>query len=131
MGQGTMKNMRRPYMAALAPRRTSDETDPNAPLSPAALREPQPLRPPTVRMTMYFSPEGALHHARCRRPLHFRGIRAEIESDFWCSACHEHVALPRYAVASIPVESEEDRPGAPTNVVRLVRVDAERRSSAG
>lgn len=118
-------------MAALAPRKTSDETDPTAIPTPAAPREPQPLRPPTVRMTMYFSPDGRLHHARCRRALHFRGICAEIESDFWCSTCHEHVTVPRYAVASIPVETESDRPNVPSNVVRLVRGDAEKRSSAG
>ena len=117
-------------MAALAPRRTSDETDPTAIPTPAA-REPQPLRPSTLRMAMYFSPDGILHHTRCRRPLQFRGIRAEIESDFWCGACHEHVALPRYAVTSIPVETESDRPSVPSNVVRLMRVEAEKRSSAG
>lgn len=118
-------------MAALAPRRTSDETDPTAIPTPAAPREAQPLRPPALRMAMYFSPDGTLHHTRCRQALHFRGIRAEIESDFWCSTCHEHVAVPRHAVASIPVETESDRPSVPSNVVRLVRVDAEKRRSAG
>jgi hypothetical protein len=96
-------------MAALPSYRTDPEETVNA-----AMPTPQP---PALRMTMYFSPEGALHHTRCRRPLHFRGIRAELEGDFWCSACHEHVTLPKYAVSHVPVESEGER----TNVLRLVR----------
>ena len=118
-------------MAVLAPRQTSDETDSTVIPAPPAPREALLLRPPTVRMAMYFSAEGTLHHTRCRSPLHFRGIRAEIESDFFCLTCHEHVAVPRFAVSQIPIETESDRPKVETPVVRLVRRDVEQRSSAG
>ena len=118
-------------MAALAPRRTSDETDSIAiPAAPPA-RAPQPLRPPTLQMTIYFSADGTLHHTRCRTPLHFRGIRAEIESDFFCTTCHEHVAVPRFAVSQIPVETENEKPTVEPPVMRLVRREGEKRSSAG
>ena len=103
-------------MAALAsPRTAPDETIPATRPAPSlrhALRH-QPAAP--VRMAMYFSPEGTLHHARCRRPLDLRGVRAELEIDFWCRACHEHVTLPTYAIPQIPVQSGHDR----DNVVRL------------
>ena len=85
---------------------------------PADGRAKRP-RSATVRMAMYFSPDGTLHHSRCRQPLQFRGIRAELEGDFWCSACHEHVAVPRYAISEIPVDSETEIPR--TNVLQLVR----------
>lgn len=131
-------------MAALARRRMSAEmsaamsAQPDAPVvptpppAPPARREPQPLRPVTVQMTMYFSPEGYLHHTRCRTRLHFRGVRAQIESDFFCLTCCEHVAVPHFAITQIPVETaDSDRPATPTAVVRLLRNDVERRSSAG
>ena len=119
-------------MAALARRRTPDETDSTVAPTPPAPREPQPLRPATVQMTMYFSPEGLLHHTRCRSRLHFRGVRAQIESDFFCLTCCEHVAVPHFAITQIPVEAaESDRPAAPAPVVRLLRNDVEKRSSAG
>jgi hypothetical protein len=83
-------------------------------------------------MTMYFSPEGFLHHTRCRSRLHFRGVRAQIESDFFCLTCCEHVAVPHFAISQIPVEAaENDRPVSSTPVVRLLRNDVEKRSSAG
>ncbi len=81
----------------------------SAPRSP----KPEPA-PATVRMTMYFSPEGILHHARCQSRLHFRGVRAALEADFFCLSCHEHVTVPKYAVSQIPVESTPER----KNVVR-------------
>ena len=104
-------------MALASPRPSSDETVPAAIATPSPRREALTTAP--VRMAMYFSPDGTLHHARCRRPLQFRGVRAELEGDFWCNACHEHVAVPRYALPQIPVEgeSESDR----KIVVRLVR----------
>jgi hypothetical protein len=69
-------------------------------------------------MAMYFSPEGILHHTRCQSRLHFRGVRAGLEADFFCRACHEHVTVPKYAVAQIPVEREPER----KSVVRLSAV---------
>jgi hypothetical protein len=71
-------------------------------------RTPEPA-PTTVRMTMYFSPEGILHHTRCQSRLHFRGVRAGLEADFFCASCHEHVSVPKYAVSQIPVESTPER----------------------
>ena len=71
-----------------------------------------------VRMAMYFSPEGILHHARCQSRLHFRGVRAALEADFFCPSCHEHVTVPKYAVSQIPVEDANER----KNVVRLSSV---------
>ena len=118
-------------MPALARPRTPNETDSTAVPTPPATREPQPLRPPTLQMTMYFSPEGVLHHTRCRSALHFRGVRAEVESDFWCASCHEHVAVPRFAVSQIPVETVESERATGTNpLVRLVRTEVENRRSA-
>jgi hypothetical protein len=82
---------------------------------------PQPPKSdpaPTLRMAMYFSPEGILHHARCHSRLHLRGVRAALEADFFCGTCHEHVTVPKYAVSQIPVESVPER----RNVVRLSAV---------
>jgi hypothetical protein len=104
-------------MALASPRPTSDETVPAVIATPSARR--QEVSPAPLRMAMYFSPDGTLHHARCRRPLQFRGVRADLEGDFWCNACHEHVAVPRYAVPQIPVEAEDE--GDRKAVVRLVR----------
>jgi hypothetical protein len=58
---------------------------------------------------MYFTPEGVLHHARCQSQLHFRGVRAGLEADFFCPSCHEHVSVPKYAVSQIPVERAPER----------------------
>lgn len=102
-----------------SPQQTETEIVPVAVPKPAKRRKPQPIREPAVQMAMYFSPEGILHHARCQRPLHFRGVRAELEADFFCRACHEHVTVPKYAVPQIPVERETER----KNVVRLSAAD--------
>ena len=86
---------------------------------PAEGRGHRRPRSASVRMAMYFSADGTLHHARCRRPLQFQGVRAELEGDFLCLACHEHVTVPRYALPGIPVEDEMETER--TNVLRLVR----------
>jgi len=83
-----------------SPRTSSDETVAPATSPLPSTRRARP-RPATPRMAMYFSPDGTLHHARCRRPLQFRGIRAELEGDFWCDGCHETVTLPKYAVSQV------------------------------
>lgn len=84
----------------------------------SAPRVPKPDPAATVRMAMYFSPEGILHHTRCQSRLHFRGVRAALEADFFCPACHEHVTVPKYAVSQIPVEAATER----KTVVRLSAV---------
>ena len=106
-------------MSALASPSTNAEEKLHVVTLPAEGRGHRRPRSASVRMTMYFSPDGMLHHARCRRPLQFRGIRAELEGDFWCLTCHEHVAVPRYALPEIPVEdaTEAESPA----LLRLVR----------
>ena len=107
-------------MSALASPHTVPEEKLHVVRLPAEGRGRRP-RSATVRMTMYFSPDGTLHHTRCRQPLQFRGIRAELEGDFMCLACHEHVAVPRYALPAIPVEDETETETERANVLRLVR----------
>ncbi len=106
-------------MSALASPRSTAEEKLHVVKLPAEGRGHRRSRSASVRMAMYFSPDGTLHHARCRQPLQFRGVRAELEGDFWCLTCHEHVTVPRYAVAGIPVEEEMEmeRP----SVLRIVR----------
>lgn len=85
----------------------------------SAPRPPKPeASPAAVQMTMYFSPEGILHHARCQSRLYLRGVRAGLEADFFCHSCHEHVTVPKYAVTQIPVENAPER----KTVVRLSAV---------
>ena len=106
-------------MSALVSPRTASEEKLHVVTLPAEGRGHRRPRSASVRMAMYFSPDGTLHHARCRQPLQFRGVRADLEGDFWCLACHEHVTVPRYALPGIPVEEETEieRP----SVLRLVR----------
>jgi hypothetical protein len=78
----------------------------------------EPKQAAPEQMAMYFSPEGILHHARCQSRLHFRGVRAGLEADFFCRVCYEHVTVPKYAVSQIPVERAPER----KNIVRLSAV---------
>jgi hypothetical protein len=57
--------------------------------------------PPIV--TVYFHTDGELHHGWCGHPLEFHGTRAEIEMDFFCIRCVEHVTLPNAILPRIPV----------------------------
>ncbi len=97
-------------MAALPSTRTVTQTKRATPKSAEPHTPRERVAPPPF-MTVFLSAGGGLHHTRCRRLLDFRGIRAELEADFYCSACHEHVTLTRYALSRIPVERE--------NVVRF------------
>ena len=113
-------------MAALVSPQTKPQETTLAPITPAVpserrrggRRRRSEIEAERVRMAMYFSTDGRLHHSRCKQPLQFRGVRAEVEGDFWCRACHEHVTVPTYAVAGIPVHSHEDEP---TTLLRIVR----------
>jgi hypothetical protein len=92
-------------MAALTSPRRINETK-RATAAPAEPRTAGARVASPPFMTVFFSEEGGLHHTRCRRSLEFRGIRAELEADFYCAGCHEHVTLTRYAMSRIPVERE-------------------------
>jgi hypothetical protein len=106
-------------MSAVASPRTTADEKLHVVTLPVEGRGHHRPRSAAVRMAMYFSPDGTLHHARCRQPLQFQGVRAELEGDFRCLACHEHVSVPRYALPGIPVEDETETER--TNVLRLVR----------
>ena len=43
--------------------------------------------------TVYASPDGELYHAVCKTPLEFQGRRAQLEFDFYCLRCMEHVGI--------------------------------------
>ena len=108
-----------------SPNQTAETIVPvKVPKRAAAPQPPKSNPAPALRMAMYFSPEGILHHARCHSRLHLRGVRAALEADFFCGTCHEHVTVPKYAVSQIPVESAAGR----KNVVRLTAVEAARHS---
>jgi hypothetical protein len=51
--------------------------------------------------TVYASQDGELYHAVCKTPLEFQGRRAQLEFDFYCLRCMEHVALPQFALSRI------------------------------
>jgi len=51
--------------------------------------------------TVYASPDGELYHAVCKTQLEFQGRRAQLEFDFYCLRCMEHVALPQFALSRI------------------------------
>lgn len=51
--------------------------------------------------TVYASHDGELYHAVCKQPLEYQGRRAQLEFDFYCLRCMEHVALPQYALSRV------------------------------
>jgi len=51
--------------------------------------------------TVYASHDGELYHAVCKQPLEFQGRRAQLEFDFYCLRCMEHVALPQFALSRV------------------------------
>ena len=51
--------------------------------------------------TVYASPDGELYHSVCKTMLEFQGRRAQLEFDFYCLRCMEHVALPQFALSRI------------------------------
>ncbi len=54
-------------------------------------------------VTVYRTPDGAIHHKRCGRPITLHGQRARLEIDFYCYACAESVTLPFCVIDSIPL----------------------------
>jgi hypothetical protein len=106
-------------MAAVASRRTVAEeiTRVVAPPEDGRGRRGRPTPRVRVRMAMYFSPDKQLHHTRCRQALQLRGVRAELEVDFWCMSCHEHVTLPTYAISQIPVQADPE----PSSALHLIQ----------
>ena len=51
--------------------------------------------------TVYASQTASSYHAVCKHPLEFQGRRAQLELDFYCLRCMEHVALPQFALSRI------------------------------
>lgn len=55
-------------------------------------------------VTVYRALDGAIHHARCGRPVVLERHRAGgLEVDFYCLACAETVTLPFCVLSRIPV----------------------------
>ena len=54
-------------------------------------------------VTVFRTPEGQVHHGRCHQMLEFHGRRAQLELDFYCLRCTEHVTLPELVFPRIPV----------------------------
>ena len=59
------------------------------------------LQAPIV--TVFRTPDGQVHHGRCHQALEFHGRRAQLELDFYCLRCTEHVTLPELVFPRIPV----------------------------
>ena len=59
------------------------------------------LQAPIV--TVFRTPDGHVRHGRCHQTLEFHGRRAQIELDFYCLRCTEHVTLPELVFPRIPV----------------------------
>jgi len=62
---------------------------------------PEMLRAPIV--TVFRTPDGEVRHGRCHQTLEYHGRRAELELDFYCLRCTEHVTLPELVFPRIPV----------------------------
>lgn len=71
--------------------------------------------------TVYASHDGDLYHAICKQPLEFQGRRAQLELDFYCLRCMEHVALPQFVLSRIrfdlPRPTNVDLPEWATSIV--------------
>lgn len=79
---------------------------------PASARRASPHRAPVSEaaldapiVTVFQTPDGAIHHSWCHQRLEFHGRRAAIEVDFYCLRCMEHVTLPESILPRIPVRS--------------------------
>lgn len=71
--------------------------------------------------SVYASHDGELYHAICKQPLEFQGRRAQLELDFYCLRCMEHVALPQFVLSRIrfdlPRPADVDLPEWATSIV--------------
>lgn len=52
---------------------------------------------------VFRTPDGRIIHVRCGRALEFQGRRAELELDFYCPQCMEHVPVPDCTRSRIPL----------------------------
>jgi hypothetical protein len=68
--------------------------------------EASPLDNPAI-VTVFIEPGGTICHSRCRQPLEYQGTRAQIEVDFYCLRCVEHVSLPLRVLPRIPEASRD------------------------
>ncbi len=60
---------------------------------------------------MYASTDGELYHSVCKTPLEFQGRRAQLEFDFYCLRCMEHVALPQFVLSRIRFDAPRPADG--------------------
>ncbi len=60
-----------------------------------------PTAPPMVMV--FRTRDGRISHARCGQPLEFQGRRAQLELDFYCQRCVEHVTVPECTLSRIPL----------------------------
>jgi hypothetical protein len=60
-----------------------------------------PVAPPPTMV--FLTPDGRVVHARCGSALEFQGRRAQLELDFYCPRCVEHVSLPECILSRIPL----------------------------
>ena len=66
----------------------------------------QPAAPAVV--TVYRALDGGIHHTRCNQLMVFRGASGPgIELEFHCTSCHEHVTLPYFVAARLPITTSE------------------------
>lgn len=61
--------------------------------------------------TVYASTDGELYHSVCKTPLEFQGRRAQLEFDFYCLRCMEHVALPQFVLSRIRFDAPRPADG--------------------
>lgn len=98
--------------------RTGASGNQNGHARPASTGWRRRVPPPSTRVdappivTVFRTADGELRHAWCRGPLEFQGRRAQLELDFYCSRCMEHVALPEMVAGRVPVRVAPERPMA-------------------
>jgi hypothetical protein len=64
-------------------------------------------------VTVFVEPSGTICHSRCRQPLEYQGTRGQLEVDFYCLRCVEHVSLPLRVLPRIPEAWRERATGSP------------------
>lgn len=74
-----------------------------------ARRSPaRPARPSIV--TVFRGADGRMFHGWCGQALLYQGRRAQVELDYYCGHCLEHVAVPECTLPDIPVGTPKAEP---------------------